>query len=131
MTFVTPRWIPSALVQAIHADQIRQHGGTLGLRDQGRLDAALQRAPNHWHYEPSADLPFLAALYCIGLAQNHPFLDGNKRIAFQVMYVFLGLNGLRIVADEADVVRVMLAVASGTLTADEMAAWFRAYIEPR
>ena len=133
MTFTEsePRWVPVAIVQAIHANQIRPHGGTLGIRDQGLLESALQRAPNHWHYEPSVKLPFLAALYGIDLAQNHPFLDGNKRTAFQAMYVFLGLNGLRIVASEPDVVRIMLEVASGTLNEDEVAGWLKRYTENR
>lgn len=126
-----PRWVTSTIVQAIHADQVRQHGGTLGLRDKGLLESALQRAPNHWHYGPSVDLPLLAALYGIGLAQNHPFLDGNKRTAFQIMYVFLGLNGLRLSASEADVVRIMLEVASSALDEDDLASWLREHTEHR
>jgi death-on-curing protein len=126
-----PIWVPSTVVQAIHADQIRQHGGTLGIRDQCLLESALQRAPNHWHYEPSVDLPLLAALYGIGVAQNHPFLDGNKRTAFQVMYVFLGLNDLRILASEAEVVRIMLEVANGVLGEDALASWLREHTELR
>jgi death-on-curing protein len=108
---------------------VKQHGGALGLRDQGLLDSALQRAPNHWHYQPSIDLPYLAALYGVGLAQNHPFVDGNKRTAFQAMYVFLGLNGLRLSACEVDVVVIMREVASGALKEDDVASWIRENIQ--
>jgi death-on-curing protein len=80
-----PRWVNQTIAQAIHVDQIRQHGGTLGLRDKGLLESALQRAPNLWHYDTKADLCNFAATYGIGLAKNHPFVDGNKRISFQVM----------------------------------------------
>jgi death-on-curing protein len=124
-TVSEPRWLPSTVVQAIHADQIKQHGGAFGLRDQGLLDSALQRAPNHWRYNPSVDLLLLAALYAVGLAQNHPFIDGNKRTAFQAMYVFLGLNGLRMSASEMDVVRLMREVASGIIKEDDLASWLK------
>ena len=129
MTIPEPRWLVPAVVQAIHADQVKQHGGALGLRDQGLLDSALQRAPNHWHCQPSIDLPYLAALYGVGLAQNHPFVDGDKRTAFQAMYVFLGLNGLRLSACEVDVVAVMREVASGVLKEDDVASWIRENIQ--
>lgn len=120
-----PRWISRAVAFAIHADQARQHGGFPRLRDQGLLESALERAPNRWRYDPTADLCALAAAYGIGLAQNHPFVDGNKRTAFQVMYVFLGLNGLRIIASEPEVVTVMLAVAGGELNEEGLTEWLR------
>lgn len=126
-----PRWLPTAVVQAIHADQIKQHGGAFGVRDPGLLESALQRAPNHWRYNPSVDVLSLGALYAVGLAKNHPFVDGNKRTAFQVMYVFLGLNGLRLAADEAEVVRVMRDVASGALGEGELASWLKNNIQQR
>ena len=85
----------------------------------------MHRAPNHWHYQPSSGLPYLAALYGVGLAQNHPFVDGNRRTAFLAMYVFLGLNGLRLSTREADVVTIMRQVASGALKEDDLAAWLR------
>ena len=89
----------------------------------------MQRAPNHWHYQPSIDLPYLAALYGVGLAQNHSFVDGNKRTAFQAMYVFLGLNGLRLTACEAEVVATMRQVASGAWKEDDVASWLRENIQ--
>lgn len=126
-----PRWLKLPVLLAIHADQVRQHGGSTGLRDRGLLESALERARNRWHYEPDSDLATLAAAYGIGLAKNHPFVDGNKRIAFQAMYVFLGLNGYRIVAPEPEVVTTMLQVASGDLSEEQLAAWIRSNIEKR
>lgn len=76
-------------------------------------------------YEPDSDLCALAASYGFGIARNHPFVDGNKRVAFQVMYVFLGLNGLKVQSDEREVVRMMLALASGDLNQSGVAEWLR------
>ena len=120
-----PRWVPRTVVHAIHADQIRQHGGSPGLRDEGLLESALERPRNRWRYEPETDLPTIAAAYGYGLARNHAFIDGNKRVAFQVMYVFLGLNGSRVAASEPDVVSAMTALAEGSLDEEGLAAWLR------
>ena len=110
-----PRWVSPVHVLRIHADQVQSHGGSLGVRDRGLLDSALERPRNLFRYEPQSDLPALAAAYGFGLSSNHPFLDGNKRVAFQTMYLFLGLNGFRIDAPEEEVVAVVLALASGEL----------------
>jgi death on curing protein len=121
-----PRWLSITIVLAIHADQMREHGGALGIRDRGLLESALSRPLNLIRYEPATDLAALAAAYGFGIARNHPFLDGNKRVAFQTMYTFLGLNGLTIAAEEPAVVEVMLAVASGSIQESDLAAWLRA-----
>lgn len=126
-----PRWLSMNVILAIHADQVREHGGSLGIRDKGLLESALDRPRNRFHYEPDADSAQLAAAYGFGIAKNHPFVDCNKRVAFQVMYVFLGVNGLTITADEDDVVRLVLALASGELPEDELAAWLRTNITER
>jgi death on curing protein len=126
-----PRWFQMSLVNVIHDDQIRQHGGSHGIRDQGLLESALSRPLNRWNYEPDVDVADLAASYGFGLARNHPYFDGNKRVAFQVMYVFLGLNGHRIIARETEVVITILKLASGELTEDELATWLRQHTQPR
>jgi death-on-curing protein len=82
-------------------------------------------------YEPDSDLCALAASYAFGIARNHPFSDGNKRVAFQATYVFLGLNRLRVQSEEPEVVRVMLALASGELRENGLADWLRAHIIAR
>lgn len=120
-----PRWIGLTVALAIHSDQIREHGGSLGLRDRGLLESALARPRNLLQYQPESDLFSLAESYGFGIARNHPFVDGNKRVSFQVMYVFLGLNGLRIQSDEPEVVRMMLALASSELDEVGIAAWLR------
>jgi death on curing protein len=126
-----PRWLTSTVVLAIHTDQIETHGGSLGLRDQGLLASALERSRNRFLYEPSSNVHALAAAYGFGIAQNHPFIDGNKRVAFQAMYVFLGLNGYTITAPEETVVSLMLSVASGELTEPQLTAWLEQNTAPR
>jgi death-on-curing protein len=110
---------------------MREHGGLIGLRDENALDSALARARQRWAYESDVDLPRLAADYAFGIARNHPFRDGNKRVAFVAAVTFLGLNGLDFVAAEDDVVDTMLALAAGDLDEDRMAEWFRAKVRPR
>ena len=112
---IEPRWLAVVHILAIHSDQIQAHGGSLGLRDRGLLESALERPRNRLQYDPGADLPTLAAACGFGLANNHPFVDGNKRVAFQAMYLFLGLNGFRIEAPEEEVVAIILSLASGDL----------------
>ena len=126
-----PRWPGPVHILAIHADQIRAHGGSLGLRDRGLLESALERPRNRFHYEAGADLATLAAAYGFGIAKNHPFMDGNKRVAFQAMYLFLGLNGFRIDAPEEQVVAMILSLATGDLDEPTLAAWLRDHIYPR
>ena len=125
-----PKWMQRAWVDAIQADLIRQHGGSPGVRDEGMIESALARPRNLFVYE-APDLAHLAAAYAYGLGRNHGFIDGNKRIAFQTMYVFLGLNGWRLVSEEPEVVRVMLDVAAGVISETDLAAWVRDHIQPR
>lgn len=121
-----PRWLQLNWLKAIHADQIQQHGGSAGIRDEGLIESALMRARNRWEYEKdSIDLADLAASYGHGLVKNHGFVDGNKRIAFQSMYVFLGLNGFKITASEAAVVQTIMDLASGELSESQLADWVR------
>ena len=126
-----PRSLSPIYLLSIHADQIQSHGGSLGIRDKGLLMSALDRPRNRWQYEPDSDLAALAAAYGFGISSTHPFVDGNKRVAFQAMYLFLGLNGLRIDAPEEDVVAVIMALASGQLEESALAEWLRSHITPR
>lgn len=126
-----PRWLTSTVILAIHADQIEAHGGSVGLRDRGLLASALERPKNHHRYAPDSGLHSLAAALGFGLAKNHPFVDGNKRVAFQAMYVFLGLKGYRIQASEAAVVSLILGVASGEISEDELTTWLEENVSHR
>ena len=125
-----PRWVPRLVLDAVHLDQLREHGGLPGLRDENALQSALARPRQKWAYDPDSDFAQLAAAYGFGIASSHPYHDGNKRAAFLAMAIFLGLNGYEIEAQEPEVVTVMVALAAGRLTETELAEWLRARIAP-
>ena len=126
-----PRWVPRLVVEAVHLDQIREHGGLIGIRDENALESALARARQRWSYQEDVELARLAADYAFGIASNHPFRDGNKRTAFLAAVIFLGLNGLDFVAPEDEVVEKMLALAGGNLNESKLTEWIQSRIEPR
>ena len=125
-----PIWLSRQLIEALHADQVREHGGQLGLRDAGLLESALARPQHVWSYDPDADLATFSAEYAFGLARNHPFLDGNKRIAFVAANVFLILNGFEIEAPEPEVVDAVVQIAAGEASRDVFAEWIRMRVIP-
>jgi death-on-curing protein len=125
-----PIWLDRMTVDAMHYDQLQQHGGRFGIKDENALESALARPRHKCSYEPESDLFALAAAYGYGLARNHGYIDGNKRIAFVTMYTFLGVNGWEIVAPEPQVVQLMRDVASGICEEDQLATWLRAHVEP-
>ncbi|WP_374579230.1 type II toxin-antitoxin system death-on-curing family toxin [Phenylobacterium sp.] len=120
-----PRWIDKDALVVLHDRSIALHGGVSGLRDEGLLESALQRPANRFHYEQVADLHELAATYLVAIASNHPFADGNKRAAFLAAGLFLRLNGLRLVADQADAAMTVLAVAAGERETVRLAVWLK------
>jgi death-on-curing protein len=124
-----PRWLSRVVVDAIHADQIRQHGGLPGIRDENVLESALARPRQKWEYDNDADLPLLAAAYAFGFARNRPYSDGNKRIAFLALATFLGINGQDFDTTDEDVVTTILALAAGRLTEAELADWVRGHFQ--
>lgn len=121
----TLRWVPRLVVDSAHLDQLREHGGMPGVRDENGLEAALARPQQKAHYEPESDLATLAAAYAFGIARAHPFNDGNKRTAFLTAMIFLGLNGKDLDATETEVVQVVTALAAGSLAEDALAEWMR------
>ncbi len=131
MTRPEPRWVPRVVVEAVQLDQVREHGGLIGLRDEDALEAALARPRQRWAYDPGSDLPRLAAAYTFGICSGHPFRDGNKRISFLTAVIFLGLNGLDLVAPEKEVATKMWALAAGELDEEAIAKWLRSRVEPR
>lgn len=131
MSGAEPRWVPRLVIEAVHLDQIREHGGLIGIRDENALESALARARQRWSYEDVADLPRLAADYAYGISSNHPFRDGNKRTAFLAAVIFLGLNGLNFDAPEDEVVDRILALASGDLDEAQLTEWIRSHVAPR
>ena len=123
-----PQWVERVVVDAVHLDQLREHGGLPGIRDEDALESALARPRNQWHYQAATDVAALAAAYGWGLANNHPYRDGNKRIAFLTMAIFMELNGHRLEAPEEEVVQAMLAVADRRCSEGEFAEWIRAHV---
>ena len=125
-----PIWIPKEVVLALHLRQIAEHGGDSGMRDDSLLESALARPVQRHFYEPEADLCRLAASYAMGLAKNHPFVDGNKRTAFVVYRLFLLRNGLAVTAGKADRYLTMLHLAAGEMTEDSFTDWLRKNTAP-
>ena len=121
-----PEWLTKAVILAIHDEQLAEHGGGTGVRDDGLFDPALARPQNRLAYDAAADLATLAAAYAFGLARNHPFIDGNKRTAFVAAEVFLDLNGMTLTASDEDCVLTMLRLAAGEIDEDAFADWLRA-----
>ncbi|KFC74504.1 Death-on-curing family protein [Bosea sp. LC85] len=120
----SPIWVNKTVVLALHDEQLVEHGGAPGIRDEGLLDSALAR-PKNLHSHEQADLAGLAACYGYGLAQNHPFVDGNKRTSLVVTELFLGLNGCEMIADDEDLVFTWLSLAAGQTTEAALADWLR------
>ena len=123
-------WLNAAVLRAVHDEQLLEHGGAAGVRDDGLFESALAR-PEHLAHYGRPDLAELAAAYGYGLARNHPFIDGNKRTAFVAVELFLELNGASLVADDASCVLTMLALALGTLDEAVFASWVRTHMRRR
>lgn len=127
-----PRWLSRTVLLLLHAEGLAEHGGAAGLRDDGMLDSALNRAPNQFAYGGGeADLRALAAAYAFGIARNHPLVDGNKRAAFMAAATFLEINGLILEAAEGEAIAAMLDLAAGDLPEEGFAAWLRDNTRPR
>jgi death-on-curing protein len=123
-------WIDRRALELLHGESLREHGGAAGLRDEGLLESSLARPPNLAHYG-QPDTFDLAASYGVGLAKNHPFVDGNKRVALLSIGLFLFLNGWRLTATQADATLTMLAVAAGDIDEPALALWLRDHAAPR
>ena len=124
------RWIDKRVLLLLHDESLADHGGSSGMRDEGLLDAALARALN-LAVDEKPDLSELAASIVVGLAKNHPFVDGNKRAAFLALGLFLFQNGWRLTASQADATVTILAVAAGDINDAELANWIRVNISKR
>lgn len=123
------KWVSENTVLAIHDEQLAEHGGMPGVRDLALVQSALHR-PQDLAAHGAPDIADLAAAYAYGISRNHGFLDGNKRTAFVVAYVFLLDQGYEMMASDQDAVTTMLAVAAGEMPEVELAVWFRGYIRP-
>ena len=122
------RWISKQALVLLHGESLATHGGSEGMRDEGLLESALMRPQNIVAYADAnhpPDAATLAASYGLGIAKNHPFIDGNKRAAILAVGMFLYLNGLRLQASQAEASVTMLAVAAGDISEEAFAAWLR------
>jgi len=119
-----PNWVSKLAVLAIHEGLLAEHGGAIGLLDEGLLDAALASPRNHFAYK-RADIIRLAAAYAYALTQNHPFADGNKRVALTVAGVFMELNWFRLEASEQDAAHATRALSAREINEMAFANWLR------
>lgn len=123
-------WINRRVLLLLHDESLAEHGGASGLSDEGLLDSALGRPLNLAMYgEPG--VAGLAASYCLGLAKNHAFVDGNERVAFLAVGLFLGLNGYRLKTTQANATLTVLSLAAGELDEAGFAPWIRAHMQLR
>jgi death-on-curing protein len=123
-------WLDRELVIAIHEEQLEQHGGGVGVRDNALLESALARPINLAAHDESADIAALAAAYAFGIARNHPFVDGNKRTAYVAMELFLLDHGVEFLAEDGDAVLTFVALAAGQISENELAVWIRKHSSP-
>jgi death-on-curing protein len=119
-----PIWLDVDEIVDMHAEQLAIFGGPEGVRDHGLLESAVLRRVNQWHYGQT-DMAALAAAYAYGLARNHAFVDGNKRIAFHAMIVFLRGNGIEFAPDQAHATEIILALAAGEVSEESLTRWIR------
>lgn len=119
-----PKWLTEQMVRAIHGQTLAMFGGSPGIRDAGLLESALERPRNVYAYGEDPSLFRLAATYCSGIVQNHPFIDGNKRAGLLAGRAFLLLNGYFFEPDESDEVRIIVGLATGEVDLDSLAKWF-------
>lgn len=119
-----PIWVGVVEALVLHDMQIVAFGGREGVRDLGLLESALARPRNLRAYgKKKPSLPRLAAAYAFGIIKNHPFVDGNKRTALVIAFVFLDVNGIEINASEEDAYRVFMDLAAGSMSEQELAVW--------
>ena len=126
----TPKWLNRVTIDAIHLDQMREHGGIRGMRSEAELEAALERPRRKWEEEDRPDLARLAATYGHAIATDRPFKDGNTRVAFLAMAIFLELNGRTVTASEEEVLVAMISLAEGELSRKKLAVWIREKLTP-
>jgi len=126
-----PLWLSVDQVLWLHALQIREFGGLPGVRDLGLLESALSRVRHRHHYAELTTVPELAVAYACAINSNHPFLDGNKRVSFHSLLVFLRMNGFMLNAEPSEATEMMLDLAAGRLKEVEVHAWIRTRLGSR
>lgn len=130
MTRPEPRWLGRIAIDEAHFRQVQEHGGSHGLRDENALESALARPRQRWHYDPDTRLAELAAAYGFGLARNHPYVDGNKRVALVALVAVLDRNGMELTATNAQALEAILEVASSRWSEPMLTDWIAAHSRP-
>lgn len=125
------RWLNQQALILLHSESLAEYGGLDGIREQGLLESALYRPINLYNYEKETDIAFLAAAYGFGIVRNHPFVDGNKRIAFLAVGLFLALNGFSLEVTQLEATQTMLALASGELSENDFCQWLKNFIRKK
>jgi len=120
-----PIWLLPEVVSSVHQMLLAEHGGASGIRDGTLFDSVLNRPRQRFVYSDTLSIYELASSYCYGLAKNHPFIDGNKRVALTVAAIYLEINGYSLAAPEANTVVIIEQLAAGNITEDELANWFK------
>ena len=123
-------WLTPLGMRAIHDELIAHYGGTAGIRDAGLLEAALTRPEHLATYAPDARIPHFAAAYAWGILRNHPFVDGNKRVALAALVVFLEINGYELHCSEAEETAMILRAAAGEIKEPHWIAWVKKNCRP-
>ena len=122
------KWLTREAIEVIHREQLREHGGLIGIKDENALEAAIARPQHKAAYE-NPDVYELAAAYLFGIARNHPFSDGNKRTAFLAAYTFLAIHSQRLTANQGEVIEFVLEVAAGQVNESGIAKFLRDHTE--
>jgi death-on-curing protein len=127
-----PRWLSRLIVDVIHSELLQEHGGATGIRTGGDdlIESTLTRPQNRYADAPESDLPTLAAAHLFGLTRNHGYVDGNKRVGFAAAATFLLLNGARLTATEVEAYDLVIGVAEGRYSEEDIALWIRSHSEP-
>ncbi len=118
-----PKWLTIEIVKGLHLSAIAAAGGSAGIRDEGLLQSAIDRPRNFEAYGDAPSIHRLAAAYCYGIVRNHPFIDGNKRAGILATAVFLDVNGYAFRPDEAEAVKIVLALAASEIDEAVFADW--------
>ena len=122
-----PKWVEKRALLLLHEESLAEFGGSRGLRDEGLLESALDRARNKYHYDRrGCTIAVLAAAYGFAMARNHPFVDGNKRAAFLSIGVFLAMNGYELRADQVEAITMIEELAAGRIDEAALAEWIGA-----
>ena len=121
------KWLNKQIVLAIHNQQIVEHGGSPGLLNPGILESLLASPLNIYNYEENPSVFDLAAAYGFSLVKNHAFFDGNKRVAFMSMFVFLKINGLLLEAPEEEATLFMLNLAESKESQESLTQWLEKF----